>query len=41
MHFGNLRRSLPAVSASLLALVLSLIAAATAFADGGGVVYPH
>ena len=40
MRFGNLRRLFPAISASLLSIVLSLIAAATAFADGSGTSFP-
>lgn len=40
MRFGSLRRLLPAISASLFSVVLSLIAAATAFANGGGTSYP-
>ena len=41
MRLGNLRRALPVISASLTAIVLSLIAVATALADGGGTSYPH
>jgi hypothetical protein len=40
MRFGNLRRVRPAIFSALISLALSLIAAATALANGGGTSFP-
>ncbi|MEA2676147.1 MAG: hypothetical protein QOJ81_288 [Chloroflexota bacterium] len=40
MRFSSLRRAIPAISASLISIVLGLISAATVFANGGGTSFP-
>jgi hypothetical protein len=40
MRFSSLRRVRPAFMASLVSLALTLLAAATALADGAGTSFP-